>query len=123
MKLRTFLAITLLSLGLLALLPWAASADSTASFTFTNATGKKVNDLHVEFRQAVTPQPPAGPYGPFTGQSGGGTSRVDFKGGAVAIGGSATITFTSSANDITIEKWWWTIDGKREGAIQTTTTP
>jgi len=123
MKLRTLLAMTLLSLGLLAVLPWAVSADTTQPFTFTNTTGKQVNDLHVEFRQAVTPQPPAGPYGPFTTQSGGGTSRVDFKGGTVAAGGSATITFTSSASQITIKQWWWTINGVREGAVHTTTTP
>ncbi|HEV7503606.1 MAG TPA: hypothetical protein VGS07_01715 [Thermoanaerobaculia bacterium] len=123
MKLRTLVAMTLLSLVLLALLPWAVSADSTQELTFTNTTNKKVNDLHVEFGQAVTPQPPAGPYGPFTGQSGGGTSKVDFKGGTVAAGGSATITFTSSANQITVKRWWWTLDGRRVGAVQTTTTP
>jgi hypothetical protein len=119
MKARSFLPGVLAVVMAVLLSATAAWAGSTRPIKFPNNTGVAVNDLHVEFVQAVEPQPaPAGPYGPFGSQSGNGTTKVDFSGGVVPAGGSATITFTSTSPRIKIKRWWWTLNGKRVGAIQ-----
>lgn len=117
MEVRSFVRSVLVVMAVFLFSGAAAWAGSTRRITFPNNTGVAVNDLHVEFVQAVDPQPPAGPYGPFPNQNGGGTSKVDFSGGAVPAGGNATITFTSTSSRITIKKWWWTLNGTRVGAI------
>jgi hypothetical protein len=91
-----------------------AAADTTQQFTFSNNTGQTVNDLHIQFNQAVEPVAEVtGNYGPFTNLQGLGTDRIDFTGGTVMNGGSATIRFKSSSNRITFTKWWWTSNGER----------
>lgn len=105
----------------LALLMCAASivahAGSTRSIVFKNDTGKEVNDLHIEFKQAVKLLPPGGPFGDFRSENGSGTSKVDFRDGQVANGNSTRITFTTTSSRITIRRWWWTLDGRRVGRI------
>ncbi len=118
MKIRSLAAGFCLALIFVLLTGTRASAESDHTFTFPNGTGQAVNDLHIEFVQAVTPNPPGGPFGPFTNQSGGGTSKIDFSGGTVNAGGTTSIGFhNSGGNRITIKKWWWTKDGVRVGAI------
>ncbi len=88
-----------------------AEAGAKRKVKFVNNTGKDVNDLHIELKQAseVTE------YDPFGSLQGDGTSRIDLKDGTVADGDSATLKFETTSNAIEIKKWWWTIDGKREG--------
>jgi hypothetical protein len=117
MEVRSFVRSVLVVLAVVLLSSTDAWAASTRRITFRNNTGVAVNDLHVEFVQGVTPHPPGGPFGPFPNENGGGTSKVDFSGGAVANGGNAAITFTSTSSRITVKRWWWTLNGARVGAI------
>jgi len=97
-----------------------AMAGATRQFTFNNNTGRAANDLHIEFKQAVEPVAGAtGNYGPFPNAQGSGTSKVDFDGGTVVNGGSASIKFKTGSSKITIKKWWWTRDGVRIGHVHT----
>src|SRR5687768_6087551 len=117
MEVRSFVRSVLVVLAVLFLSGSDAWAASTRRITFPNNSGVAVNDLHVEFVQGVTPHPPGGPFGPFPNENNGGTSKVDFSGGVVPIGGNAAITFTSTSSRITIKRWWWTLNGNRVGAI------
>jgi len=92
---------------------------SVATFTFTNETGKQVDDLHIEFVEASTPNPPAGPFGPFRNDKVQGNTHT-FSNGTVAANGTVTLTFTNGSPDVKISKWWWTIKGTREGVVHTT---
>ena len=68
-------------------LPGPEDRDALASanrvFTFVNNTGQDANDLHIEFRQGVTPVLVNNSYGAFSNQSGGGSGKIDFDGGTV----------------------------------------
>lgn len=103
----------------LAVLVWvpAASEAATRRITFQNNTGQQANDLHVEFVQAVTPQPPAGPWGPFPNENPVGQNNRNFSGGTVNNGGSATILFQNAGTKITVRRWWWTRNGARIGPV------
>ena len=57
-------------------------------------------------------------YGAFSNQSGGGSGRIDFDGGTVNAGAATSIRFSSTSNQITVKSWWWTLDGRRIGRIQ-----
>ena len=96
----------------------AAQASANRVFRFVNNTGQNANDLHVEFRQGVTPVLVSNSYGAFSNQSGGGSSRIDFDGGTVNVGAATDIRFSSGANQITVEKWHWTLNGRQIGRIQ-----
>ncbi|RJP37468.1 MAG: hypothetical protein C4547_05520 [Phycisphaerales bacterium] len=88
-----------------------AEAGATRKVKFVNNTGKDVNDLHIELKQACdVPE-----YEPFGTIQGDGTSRIDLKDGTVEDGESADLKFKTTSNAVEIKKWWWTIDGKREG--------
>lgn len=88
----------------------AAEAASRARFTFRNNTGDPANDLHIEFRQAVTVRRTI-----FPNVRGDGTSRIDLAGANVPNGGQTSIAVGSSANNIRIDRWWWTLDGQQIG--------
>ncbi|HEX4964792.1 MAG TPA: hypothetical protein VF173_28525 [Thermoanaerobaculia bacterium] len=117
MKLRTLIVSAVLSLSLLVALAPAALA-SVATFTFPNKTGKQVNDLHIEFVEASTPNPPAGPFGPFKNDEIHGNAH-NFSNGTVAVNGTVTLTFTNDSPKVKIKEWWWTIDGTPEGGVHT----
>lgn len=103
--------------GLLLMMVSIAEAGSTRPINFVNNTGRVANDLHIEFRQAVDPHPPGGPFGPFAGEKGSGTSKIDFSSGTVNPGAGARIVFRSSSSRIRVKRWWWTLNGKRIGRI------
>lgn len=115
MRMRIILPVVAAVMGLV----WAPAPSEAATrrITFTNNTGQAANDLHVEFDQAVTPQPPAGPWGPFPNENPVGQNNRNFSGGTVANGGTATITFQNGGTKITIKKWWWTNNGTRIGRV------
>jgi hypothetical protein len=115
MRIRVILPVV----AAVAVLVWAPTPSEAATrrITFTNNTGQQANDLHVEFDQAVTPQPPAGPWGPFPNENPVGQNNRNFSGGTVNNGGSATITFQNAGTKITIKKWWWTKDGRQIGKV------
>ena len=117
-RVRSFTAGALTALLFTVLAGADAWAASTRRITFKNNTGQAVNDLHVEFVQASTPNPPGGPFGAFPNENGSGTTKIDFSGGVVPKNGSTSITFTSSSSRIKVKRWWWTLDGVRVGSIQ-----
>jgi hypothetical protein len=113
-SLTTTAALFALALVVLTGDAWA----TTRKITFKNKTGQAANDLHVEFVQASTPSPAGGPFGAFPNENGGGTTKVDFSGGAVPNNGQTSITFTSTSSRIKVKDWWWTWNGVQIGALQ-----
>ncbi|UAA38360.1 hypothetical protein KIH87_16985 [Paraneptunicella aestuarii] len=89
-------------------------AAAKRTITFTNNTGQDANDLHIEFKQAAT-NTDSGAFGNVQGDS---TSKHDYDGGAVANGASTTLKFSTTSSRLTINRWWWTLDGQRIGSIQ-----
>lgn len=84
-------------------------ADNTDTFTFTNNTGKDVNDLHIEWSRAVK----ITQVTVFKKISGSNTSRADLSNGTVSNGGSAEVTVSWDGTDPKVRSWYWTIDGKK----------
>ncbi len=117
MKIRSLATTTALFALALVVLTGDAWA-TTRKITFKNNTGRAANDLHVEFVQASTPSPAGGPFGAFPNENGGGTTKVDFSGGAVPNNGQTSITFTSTSSRIRVKDWWWTWNGVKIGALQ-----
>ena len=89
------------------------------TLTFPNDTNQEVNDLHVELKPACGVADP-GPFGDFTG---GETSVIDFSNPAnnVQPGANVRIGFIPPGrkDQVKIEKWYWTKDGKQVGAVHT----
>ncbi len=84
-------------------------ADNTDTFTFTNNTGKEVNDLHIEWSKAVK----ITRVTEFKKTSGSNTSKADFSNGTVANGNSVEVTVNWDGTDPKVKIWYWTIDGKK----------
>lgn len=102
----------------IALFGSGASAVSAGerTFEFENKTGQDANDLHVWFRNGVTPQRDGGKYGEFDNWNGTrGSSKHDFDGGTVEKDKTTKIRFTSGSRRIRLEKYRWTKDGRYIG--------
>ncbi|WP_418790082.1 copper amine oxidase N-terminal domain-containing protein [Phosphitispora sp. TUW77] len=102
--------------GIIASLNCKAGNGSRKTKTFTNNTGRNVNDLHIEFRQACYVDD-SGPFQDFTG---GGTSVINLSNpeNDIPDGTDVKVSVSSdSTTGINIEKWWWTKDGSRVGPI------
>jgi len=102
---------TWIAAGLLALLlqTTIASAQSTDSFTFTNNTGKDVDDLHIEWTRSVD----ITSHAPFKKGSGSGTSRADFSKGTVKADGTCEVEVSYDGTDPKVKSWYWTIGGEK----------
>ena len=96
-----------------------ALAGANRVLSFVNNTGQDANDLHVELIQASTPVLGNNSYGAFPNQSGGGSTRIDFDGGTVNAGAATSIRFSSASPQITVKKWWWTLNGRQIGRRNT----
>ncbi len=107
--------------ALLTTLVVAATAEAASKkLPFKNDTGQAANDLHIEFKQGVTPKLESGSYGAFDNyNSSPGSSSAEFDGGSVANGATTKIRFENGGPKITVKKWWWTKDGNRIGSIHT----
>ncbi|SRR6266508_590053 len=115
--LGSLVALVALTVLLVSVATWAGAAGraSQKAFTFTNNEGQAVNDLHIEFGQAVKGKCR---FGIFPNVQGQGTNVIDFSGSTIAAGASVQCGFRSSANRITIRQWWWTLDGQQVGTIK-----
>ncbi|MAE69023.1 MAG: hypothetical protein CME06_00985 [Gemmatimonadetes bacterium] len=118
MNIRTFATTTA---ALLTTLVVAGTAEAASKkLPFKNDTGQAANDLHIEFKQGVTPKLEGGSYGAFDNyNSSPGSSSAEFDGGSVADGATTKIRFENGGPKITVKKWWWTKDGNRIGSIHT----
>ena len=107
----------LVSLGVLLVLASAAfagvSGTTVVNFTIQNNTTVTANDLHV----TVAGAPSVTASSPFTATPSG--STVDFDGGSVAVGDSATFTLAETGdnffNNPEIFSYFWTVDGSQVG--------
>ena len=108
-----------------ALIQPSALASSKKKFTFENKTGQNVNDLHLEFGQAVDVVD-EGAFQTVNNNETGSPSLedVDENDGdtpdapdALEPGDTVKIKLKSSANKITLQSWFWTLDGQRVGNI------
>lgn len=100
--------------ALLSIFSVSSYAAATRTITFTNNTGQNANDLHIEFKQAADNKD-AGAFGNINGDK---TSKHDYSNGNVAAGANNTMKFETTSSRLTINRWWWTLDGKRIGEIQ-----
>lgn len=100
------------------------SYSSEREITFTNNTGKTVDDLHIEFTNKNTEWDDTKPHTFNSERHDAGKNNHNFYGTAIPNGGTATMSFKLANGDITINRWWWTIggnaiaDGQREGEIK-----
>ncbi|NOG93387.1 MAG: hypothetical protein HND42_09130 [Armatimonadetes bacterium] len=84
-------------------------AENQDTFVFPNNTGKKVNDLHVEWTRAVDVKSVT----TFKKTSGSGSNKSDFSKGDVKDGESVEVTVSWDGTDPEVKSWYWTIDTKK----------
>jgi hypothetical protein len=89
--------------------------NTVRTFDFT-VDVEEANDLTIKFRQSTRVLNP----GPFQDWTGSGTSSITLsnpEGGNLTQGTTVKLRFGTSANNLRVQEWYWTLDGKRVGSI------
>jgi len=97
---------------------------STRTIVFNNGSNVNVDDLHIEFNQETTVT--ANPFGsdrqPVKNDMP--DNRIhNFWGMNLGVNQEVTFSFSSITQDLTIDRWWWTLggtatnDGARRGIV------
>jgi len=105
---------TILFVGAVALvgIPQDALAQTELTTTFTNDTGRRVNDLHIKYTHDVSIT-----QNPKTFKKVSGTNLKKLTDGLVDLNESIEITAKRASGDIDINEWWWTLDGEQQGDV------
>ncbi|MGH3372295.1 MAG: hypothetical protein ACRDPR_20095 [Nocardioidaceae bacterium] len=103
----------------------SALADSEATFTFTNNTGRNVDDLHIAFNTAVD----VTDKGSFTGLKDNNTSKPTLdapdendgdagdQANKLEPGDANTVKVTGQAGQTKVKSWYWTERGVRVSPV------
>ena len=113
----------LVTLGIVLTFAGSAYAGVTGttviSYMIQNNSGVTANDLHVNCCFGQTPTVDSSPTFSSAVAS---PSTVDFSGGSVASGDSASFTLEETGDNFfdfpTVESYFWTVDGVEQGDLQ-----